>query len=72
MIDGEVTLEEAIALDAQRNAQFARRQRTWFRRELALEVLDAAEDPEPAAIERVDPFIDRLAHEPPAGILSSP
>ena len=35
-LDGERTLEEAIALDALHNEQFAKRQRTWFRREPTL------------------------------------
>ncbi len=36
-LDGEVTLDEAIALDAARNVAFAKRQRTWFRAEPALQ-----------------------------------
>jgi tRNA dimethylallyltransferase len=72
VIDGELGLEAAIELDAQRNGQFARRQRTWFRREPSLEVIDAAADPTPAAIERLDRFVEALAHTPPAGILTTP
>jgi tRNA dimethylallyltransferase len=41
VIDGEATVEEAIALDAQRNVQFAKRQRTWFRSEPDIAWLDA-------------------------------
>jgi tRNA dimethylallyltransferase len=44
VIDGDLDLETAIALDAQRNAAFARRQRTWFRSEPAIEWLDATND----------------------------
>jgi tRNA dimethylallyltransferase len=32
-LDGELTLEDSIALDARRNVAFAKRQRTWFRAE---------------------------------------
>jgi tRNA dimethylallyltransferase len=41
VLDGALTLEAAIELDAQRNVGFARRQRTWFRAERALAVVDA-------------------------------
>lgn len=47
VLDGEASLEEAIASDAQRNAAFAKRQRTWFRAEPDIEWLDAA-DPDAA------------------------
>ena len=72
MLDGELEVEAAIELDAQRNAQFARRQRTWFRREPSLEVIDAAVDPTPTAVDRLDRFVERLARTPPAGILTTP
>ena len=49
-LDGELSLEEAVALDARRNEQFAKRQRTWFRGERSLRVLDATGDPVPAAL----------------------
>jgi tRNA dimethylallyltransferase len=45
LLDGELDLEAAIALDAQRNLAFARRQATWFRREPTLAVVDATGDP---------------------------
>ena len=38
-----MTREEAIAEDVRRNVQFARRQRTWFRREPGIVWLDAAD-----------------------------
>ena len=44
VVDGGLDLETAIALDAQRNAAFARRQRTWFRSEPHIEWLDATDD----------------------------
>jgi tRNA dimethylallyltransferase len=50
VLDGKLTLDAAIDLDAQRNAAFARRQRTWFRSEPGIEWLDAAGDPLPAAL----------------------
>ena len=39
--DGEIDRETAIERDAARNVAFARRQRTWFRRERGIEWLDA-------------------------------
>jgi tRNA dimethylallyltransferase len=41
VIDGTTTVEAAIAEDARRNVGFAKRQRTWFRSEPAVEWLDA-------------------------------
>jgi tRNA dimethylallyltransferase len=41
VIDGELTRERAIQLDARRNVAFARRQRTWFRSEPGITWLDA-------------------------------
>ncbi len=40
-LDGRLTLEQAIAEDARRNAAFAKRQRTWFRAEPEIAWLDA-------------------------------
>jgi tRNA dimethylallyltransferase len=40
LLDGEIDRETAIERDAQRNVAFARRQRTWFRREPDVEWLD--------------------------------
>jgi tRNA dimethylallyltransferase len=59
-LDGEVSLEQAVELDARRNVAFAKRQRTWFRRETSLQVIDATSDPAPVASERLDAFLDRL------------
>ena len=56
-LDGERTLEEAIALDALHNEQFAKRQKTWFRREPALAVVDATTDPGPAVLALVDGWL---------------
>jgi tRNA dimethylallyltransferase len=41
VLDGELTLDAAIALDAARNIAFAKRQRTWFRAEPDIAWLDA-------------------------------
>ena len=56
-LDGERKLDEAIELDALHNEQFARRQRTWFRREPALEVIDGTADPTPEVLARVAAFV---------------
>jgi len=58
--DGELTLEAAIELDARRNVQFARRQRTWFRGEPSLAVIDATRDPRPAAFAAAGHFLAML------------
>jgi len=58
IIDGELTLEAAIELDAQRNQAFARRQRTWFRSEPGIDWLDGAGDALPAALDAVRRLID--------------
>jgi tRNA dimethylallyltransferase len=42
VLDGRLTIDEAIAQDIVRNNQFARRQRTWFRAEPGVHWLDAA------------------------------
>lgn len=50
VLDGELTLEAAIALDARRNLQFAKRQATWFRSEPDVEWLDASSGALPRAL----------------------
>ena len=59
-LDGEVSLEEAVELDARRNVAFAKRQRTWFRSEPTLAIVDATVDPSPAASARLDQFLATL------------
>jgi tRNA dimethylallyltransferase len=59
-LDGEITLEEAIELDVRRNVLFAKRQRTWFRSERSLAILDATQDPLPGAMRLLDPFVSGL------------
>jgi tRNA dimethylallyltransferase len=60
VLDGEMDLEAAIELDAARNVAFAKRQRTWFRREPSLQVVDAAGDPERATGGPLDAFVAGL------------
>lgn len=60
-LDGIVTLEEAIALDARNNLAFAKRQRTWFRAERALEVVDAAGEPVRVTLDRLERWLEGLA-----------
>jgi tRNA dimethylallyltransferase len=57
-LDGQLTLDEAIALDALHNEQFAKRQKTWFRREPSLDVVDATSDPRPAVVALVDRWLE--------------
>jgi tRNA dimethylallyltransferase len=45
VLDGVITREAAIELDATRNVQFAKRQGTWFRAEPGIEWLDATATP---------------------------
>jgi tRNA dimethylallyltransferase len=42
VLDGKLTVEQAIDQDAARTWQFARRQRTWFRAEPDINWLEAA------------------------------
>ena len=63
-LDGELTLEEAIDLDARNNTAFARKQRTWFRREPALEPVDATGDPLPGVVARLDAWLSADASRP--------
>jgi tRNA dimethylallyltransferase len=53
VLDGAMTVQEAVEVDARRNVAFARRQATWFRAEPAIHWLDATtDDPLPAALDR--------------------
>jgi tRNA dimethylallyltransferase len=51
LLDGEIDRETAIERDIARNVAFAKRQRTWFRREPAIAWLEAAAEPGQAALE---------------------
>ena len=57
VLDGELTKEAAIDLDAKRNVAFAKRQRTWFRSEPGIGWLDATGDPFAKAIEAARPVV---------------
>jgi tRNA dimethylallyltransferase len=59
-LDGGLTLDEAIALDALHNEQFSKRQRTWFRREPALAVIDATRDPTDVVTQAVDDWLEGI------------
>lgn len=59
-LDGQLTLEAAIDLDARRNIAFARRQRTWLRAEPSLTVVDATDDPWPPTGTAIERFLDML------------
>ncbi len=59
VIDGELTRDQAIDLDAQRNVAFAKRQRTWFKAEPGIAWFDATEDlPVDSALELVRQTLD--------------
>ena len=58
VLDGELTRDAAIDLDAQRNLAFSKRQRTWFRSEPDITWLDATEGlPTETALELVGPLL---------------
>jgi tRNA dimethylallyltransferase len=59
VLDGTLSRDAAIELDAQRNVAFARRQRTWFRSEPGIGWLDATEGlPVTAAVGRARTVLD--------------
>lgn len=58
VLDGRRTREEAIDDDARRNVAFARRQRTWFRREPDVTWLPADKDPLPSATDAARDLLD--------------
>jgi tRNA dimethylallyltransferase len=64
-LDGRLTLDDAIALDVQHNIAFARRQRTWFRAEPSLELVDVTGDATAAVLGRVQAFAAEVGR--PAG-----
>ncbi len=58
VLDGELTRDAAIDLDAQRNLAFSKRQRTWFRSEPDITWLDATVGlPTETALELVSPLL---------------
>ncbi|HYK95298.1 MAG TPA: tRNA (adenosine(37)-N6)-dimethylallyltransferase MiaA [Candidatus Dormibacteraeota bacterium] len=52
VLDGTLTRDRAIELDAQRNVAFAKRQATWFRSEPGIEWLDGATTDPAATVDR--------------------
>jgi tRNA dimethylallyltransferase len=59
VLDGEMAVDAAIEVDAQRNVAFSRRQRTWFRAEPGVMWLDVTrQDPFDRAIELTRRVID--------------
>lgn len=67
VLDGELSLEAAIELDARRNVAFARRQRIWFRREPGAIWIDATTDPLAHVVRHVRPILEaaRAGGRPP-------
>lgn len=60
VLDGALTLDQAVELDARHTVAFARRQRTWFRTEPGITWLDATDElPSAAAIQVACATIDR-------------
>jgi tRNA dimethylallyltransferase len=64
VLDGTSTLADAIELDARRNVQFAKRQRTWFRSEPGVAWIDATEGGHVAARRVLDAFLDSSPGRP--------
>ncbi len=59
VLDGTLTLPAAVALDAQRNAAFSKRQGTWFRAEAGIDWLDATDRlPLASALDRARRLVD--------------
>ena len=59
VLDGDMAVDAAIDVDAQRNVAFSRRQRTWFRAEPGVRWLDVTrQDPFDRAIELTRRVID--------------
>jgi tRNA dimethylallyltransferase len=64
VLDGELTRDAAIELDARRNIQFAKRQATWFRSEPGITWLDGAD---PAVLAIADGLVDDFISTPKDG-----
>ncbi len=63
VIEGRLTLEEAIVADARRNAHLARRQATWFRREPDIRWLEStSHSPHAEALERANEYLAAEDH----------
>ena len=65
VLDGELTREAAIELDAARNVAFAARQRTWFRSEPGIEWFDIGDGPPDEMTRRkIRPLMEESAVRP--------
>ena len=58
-LDGRLTREQAVELDAARNVQFAKRQATWFRAEPGIEWLDGTGDRRERALRAAMNLLER-------------
>lgn len=67
VLAGRIGIEEAKARDAQRTWSYARRQRTWFRSEPAVEWLEAGEGAIEGAAARLSPFLRGIGRDDYAG-----
>jgi len=62
VLDGRLSVDDAIALDVRRTRQLARRQRAWFRAEPGVEWLDASSDPLPHAMSALNRLLESPTH----------
>jgi tRNA dimethylallyltransferase len=67
VLSGRIDVETAMATDATRTWTYARRQRTWFRSEPAIEWLPAGEPVVEAARTRLTSFLQGSGHDVYAG-----
>jgi tRNA dimethylallyltransferase len=67
VLAGRATVDEAKAADAQRTWRYARRQRTWFRREPGITWIDAGEGALQAARATLAPFLEDIGRDVYAG-----
>jgi tRNA dimethylallyltransferase len=70
VLDGTLTRDAAIQLDAQRNVAFAKRQATWFRSEPGIEWLDAAADATDYGVAVVRRLLEESSAHTPATAVS--
>ena len=65
LLDGRIGRAGYLAVNTQRNVDFARRQRTWFRRDVADLALDAAgPDPLARVLAAVEPAVGAASGQP--------
>ena len=63
---GEWSLEDAVAVTARRTRQYAKRQRTWFRRDPRIVWLEAGDAPgdDPALVDEAGRLLEELRLTP--------